>query len=218
MNIIIVGCGRVGSRLAMLFSERKDDVIVIDTVPAAFSSLGRNYEGRTIVGVGFDEDTLIGAGVEECDVLVAATDNDNTNLMISEVGRKLFEVPHVLARLYNPDRENAYMQLGLDHVCGTTLVAEEMYSKVIAGHSNHIDSFGDFEVLRFSLDLSATGSEAIRVGDIERDHEIRIVAFERHQGGVSSIPTADSVLYDDDIILACVRGDLIGDFKQYIHK
>jgi trk system potassium uptake protein TrkA len=93
-----------------------------------------------------------------------------------------------------------------------------MYSKVVAGHSSHIDSFGDFEVLRFSLDLSATGSDAIRVGDMERDHEIRIIAFERHQGGASSIPTADSVLYDNDIILACVRSDRIGDFKQYMHK
>jgi trk system potassium uptake protein TrkA len=216
MNIIIVGCGRVGSQLAMLFSDRKDDVSVIDVNPDSFISLGRNFEGRTIVGVGFDEDALIEAGVEECDVLIAATDIDNTNLMIAEVGRRLFEVPHVLTRLYNPDRESAYLQLGLDYVCGTTLVAEEMYSKVVAGHGNHIDTFGSFEVLRFALDLSDEGIEAIRASELEREHEIRIVAFQHKDTGQSSIPAPESVLHAGDIVLACVRVDLIDRVKRYM--
>ncbi len=217
MNIIIVGCGRVGSQLAVLFSERKDDVAIIDVNAESFSRLSRNYEGRTIVGVGFDEDVLIEAGVEECDVLVAATNIDNTNLMISEVGRNLFGVPHVLARLYNPNRENAYLQLGLDFVCGTVLVAEEMYSKVVAGHGSHIDTFGDYEILHFSLDLSSKGKDSIKVSDLERDHEIRIIAFERKETKQSSIPSDDSVLNAGDIVLACVRTDLIDEFKQYMH-
>jgi trk system potassium uptake protein TrkA len=228
MNIIIVGCGRVGSKLAMLFSERRDDVAVIDVSPDSFMSLGRNFEGRTIVGVGFDEDVLLEAGIEECDVLVAVTDIDNTNLMISEVGRRLFDVPRVIARLYNPDRESAYLQLGLDYACGTTLVAEEMYSKVVAGHGNHVDTFGSFEVLRFALNLGSgspedaegaegsKGPESIRVSELERDHEIRIVAFERRDTGQSSIPTHDSVLHAGDIVLACVRVDLIERFKRYM--
>ncbi|MDR1082524.1 MAG: TrkA family potassium uptake protein [Coriobacteriales bacterium] len=216
MNIIIVGCGRVGSKLAMLFSERQDDVTVIDVNAASFTSLGRNFEGRTVVGVGFDEDVLLEANVEECDVLVAVTDIDNTNLMISEVGRRLFEVPHVLARLYNPDRESAYLQLGLDFICGTTLVAEEMYSKVVAGHGSHVDTFGDFEVLQFSLDLSSEGTDSIKVSELERDHEIRIIAFERKDTEQSSIPTQESVLYAGDVVLACVRVDLIERFKHYM--
>jgi trk system potassium uptake protein TrkA len=216
MNIILVGCGRVGSQLAMLFSNRGDDVAVIDTHEESFASLGRNFEGRTIVGVGFDEDVLIGAGVEECDVLVAATDLDNTNLMIAEVGRRLFEVPHVLSRLYNPDRESAYMQLGLDYVCGTTLVAEEMYSKIVAGHGSHIDTFGNYEVLRFALNLGEKQTGSILVGDLERDHEIRIIVFERKDTGQSSIPTAESKLHGGDIVLACVRVDLIDKLKRFM--
>jgi trk system potassium uptake protein TrkA len=216
MNIIIVGCGRVGSQLATLFSNRRDEVAIIDLNPDSFTSLGRNFEGRSIVGVGFDEKTLLVAGVEECDVLIAATDIDNTNLMIAEVGRRLFEVPHVLTRLYNPNRESAYLQLGIDYVCGTTLVAEEMYAKVVAGHGSHIDTFGNFEVLRFALDLSSEGTESIRVSELERDHEIRIIVFERRDNGQSSIPAPESVLHAGDIVLACVRVDLIDRFKQYM--
>ena len=216
MNIIIVGCGRVGSQLALLFSEREDNVSVIDTNPEAFDSLRRNFEGRTIVGVGFDEDVLEKAGIEECDVLIAATDFDNTNLMISEVGRRLFEVPHVLARLYNPDRESAYLQLGLDYVCGTTLVAEEIFAKVLAKNSRHVDSFGDYEVLRFSLNLREEGVDFIKVSEIERDHEIRIIAFERIDSGQSSIPSEGSLLYEGDIVLACVKSELIEGFKHFM--
>jgi trk system potassium uptake protein TrkA len=218
MNIIIVGCGRVGSQLAMLFSDSADEIAVIDNNPASFASLGRGFEGQRIVGVGFDEDVLIEAGIEECDVLIAVTDIDNTNLMISEVGRKLFGVPHVLARLYNPGRESAYMQLGLDYVCGTTLVAEEMYAKIVAGHSSHVDTFGDYEVLRFSIDLSGFEDGSVRVGDLESDHAIRIVVFERRDNTASSIPTVDSVLHDGDIVMACVRKDLIEDFSHYMHQ
>ena len=218
MNIIIVGCGRVGSRLAVLFSERGDDVVIIDMNAETFDSLGRNFEGRTIVGVGFDEDVLMKAGIEECDVIIASTDSDNTNLMISEVGRRLYDVPHVLARLYNPDRESAYLQLGIDYVCGTTLVAEEIYSKIAAGHSSHVDSIGDYEVLRFSLDLrEEEEAEFIRVSELEREHEIRIIAFERADGSQSSIPSQGSILYEGDIVLACIRADLIEGFKHYMH-
>jgi trk system potassium uptake protein TrkA len=202
----------------MLFSESRNSVVVIDSDPASFNSLGRSFEGRTIVGMGFDEDVLLEAGVEECDVLTAVTDVDNSNLMIAEVARKLFGVPHVLARLYNPDRENTYMQLGLDYACGTTLVAEEIYSKVMAGHGSHVDTFGDFEVLRFSLDLTAENRNSIRVEDLERDHEIRIIAFERKDRSLNSIPTRDSFLYHEDIVLACVRKDLLEFFSRYMHS
>ncbi|NLG10981.1 MAG: TrkA family potassium uptake protein [Coriobacteriaceae bacterium] len=218
MNIIIVGCGRVGSQLAMLFSESDNNVVVIDNNPKAFNSLGRSFGGQTIVGVGFDEEILLEAGVEECDVLAAVTDRDNSNLMIAEVARKLFGVPHVLARLYNPDRETTYMQLGLDYVCGTTLVAEEIYSKIMAGHGNHVDTFGEYEVLRFSLDLSSIDNDSIRVADLERDHEIAIVAFERKDRSLSSIPTKDSILYHEDIVLACVRKELLEYFSTFMYS
>lgn len=216
MNIIVVGCGRVGSKLATIFSESNHNVVIIDKSIHAFSSLGSGFNGQTIVGVGFDEDVLIQAGVEDCDALAAVTNMDNSNLMIAEVARKLFGVKHVIARLYNPDRESAYMQLGLDYACGTSLVAEELHSKIMSGHGSHVDAFGEFEVLRFSLDLTSEGRSSIRASELERDHDIRIVAFERKDGSASSIPTKDSILYDGDVLLACVRHDLIEAFSRYI--
>ena len=108
-NIIIVGCGRVGSQLATLLSQGDGNVCVVDRNAAAFSNLDRNFNGNTLQGVGFDEDVLVRAGVEEADVVAAVTQSDNSNLMVIEVARRIFHVPHVIARLYNPARERAYM-------------------------------------------------------------------------------------------------------------
>jgi trk system potassium uptake protein len=215
-NVIVVGCGRVGSRLANMLSENGDNVCVIDKRADAFDNLGRMFNGSTVQGIGFDELTLTKAGIEDCDVVCAVTESDNANLMVTEVASRLFEVPRVIARLYNPDHERAYMQLGIDYVCGTTLVAEEAFGKVVSGHGSHLDTFGDFEVLRFSLNLEPRGKTSIRVIEIERDHDIRIVAFERADGSASSIPTRDSVLYQGDLVLACVRRDLLDSFASYI--
>lgn len=216
-NVIVVGCGRVGSQLANMLSDNGNNVCCIDKNVDAFANLGRNFNGSTVQGVGFDEDVLIRAGVEECDVLAAVTQLDNTNLMCAEVANHLFGVPHVISRLYNPDHERAYMQLGIDYVCGTSLVAEDVFSKIVSGHGSHIDTFGEFEVLRFTLDLSSRdNAKTIRVSELERDHEVRIIAFERADGSASSIPTPDSLLYAGDSILACVRHDVIAPFSRYI--
>lgn len=216
-NVIVIGCGRVGSQLANMLSDNGSNVCVIDRSADAFANLGRNFNGSTIQGVGFDEDVLVRAGVEECDVLAAVTQFDNANLMCAEVASRLYDVPHVIARLYNPDHERAYMQLGIDYVCGTSLVAEDVFSKIVSGHGAHIETFGEFEVLRFSLDLSwRENQKTIRVSEMEHDHEVRIVAFERADGSASSIPTSDSVLYNGDTVLACVHHDLIGAFSKYI--
>lgn len=215
-NVIVVGCGRVGSQLANMLSNNGNNVCVIDRQISAFGNLGRNFNGATIHGLGFDEDVLRQAGIEECDVLAAVTERDNANLMAAEVASRLFDVPHVIARLSNPDHERAYMQLGLDYVCGTSLVAEEVFAKVVSGHGAHLDTFGDFEVLRFSLDLSWTKKNTIRVSELERDHDIRIICFERGDGSTSSIPTSESVLYHGDLLLACVRHEFIEPFSKYM--
>lgn len=215
-NVIVVGCGRVGSELARMLSENGSNVCVIDRRPEAFANLGLDFNGSTLEGVGFDEDVLVKAGIEECDVVAAVTQLDNTNLMVAEVASRLFDVPHVISRLYNPGHERAYAQLGIDYVCGTSLVAEEVFSKIMAGHGSHLDTFGEFEILRFSLNLEHLGKKTIRVAELERPHDIRIAAFERSDGSASSIPTGDSILYHGDTVLACVRHELISAFARYM--
>ena len=217
-NIIIVGCGRVGSELANKLSDANNNVCVIDCNPDAFSGLGRSFNGSVVQGMGFDEEILYRAGVETADCVCAVTSLDSVNLMVCEVAKRLYHVPHVISRLYNTNHTRAYEQLGLDFVCGTALVAEELYAMVSSGHGSFVESFGDFELLRFSLDLQSNGMNIVRVSQMERAHDIRIVAFQRADGRASSIPSADSTLCHGDFVLACVRSSMISSFSRWIQK
>ena len=217
-NIIVVGCGRVGSRLALLLSTSEKTVCVIDRDPRAFASLGRDFNGATFAGVGYDEDVLMKAGIDECDFLAAVTQSDNVNLMVVEIARRLYDVPHAVARLYNTGHERAYLQLGIDYVCGTALVAEEIFSKISSGLGDHITTLGDCEVVQFALDLSQTRSDYIKVSDLESRHKIRVCAFERADGEISSIPTPSSVLYHGDTVLVALRHGMIPEIAKYMQN
>lgn len=214
-NVIIVGCGRVGSRLALMLSDHDDNVCVIDRNPAAFASLGRDFNGSTFAGVGYDEEILVKAGIEECDFLAAVTQSDNANLMVVEIARRLYDVPHAVARLYDSTHERTYSQLGIDYVCGTALVAEELFSKATSGIGDHIAMFADYEVLQFALDLSASGSQSIKVSDLESRHRLRVCAFERADGSTSSIPSPSSMLYQGDVVLAVVAHSELSTIAKY---
>ena len=217
-NVIVIGCGRVGSQLATLLSEHGANVTVVDVNAEAFSELGKSFNGSTVQGLGYDEDVLQEAGIQTCDVLAAVTQNDNANLMTAEVARRIFGVDHTIVRLYNANRERAYMQLGIDFVCGTSLVAEELFSKIVSGHGNHLDTFGEFEILRFSLSLTSTKAKSIKVSDLEKTHGVRIVVFERADGSTTSIPSKDSVLYHGDTVVACIHHDLLKAFSRFMQE
>ena len=217
-NIIVVGCGRVGSRLALMLSNYENNVCVIDRDPRAFASLGRDFNGATFAGVGYDEDVLMKAGIDECDFLAAVTQSDNVNLMVVEIARRLYDVPHAVARLYNTGHERAYLQLGIDYVCGTALVAEEIFSKISSGLGDHITTLGDCEVVQFALDLSQTRSDYIKVSDLESRHKIRVCAFERADGEISSSPTPSSVLYHGDTVLVALRHGMIPEIAKYMQN
>lgn len=200
MNVIVAGCGRVGSQLATLLSVEGHNVTVIDRDDASFRRLGSTFNGVTIKGLAFDTDVLEEAGIRDCHTFAAVTDLDNTNLMAAEVARKLYNVPHAVARLYNPVRERTYQQLGLDYVCGTTLVAETLMDKIMSGHGHHVTAVGDVEIIEFKLASDQHGS---RVREVEIEHGMRIAAVAR--GKTTFVPTVETMLEAGDLIIAAVR-------------
>lgn len=214
MNIIVVGSGRVGSHLATLLSEDGHNVSVIDRSSDAFKNLGRDFNGRIVQGLGFDESALLEAGIEEADVIAAVTSNDNANLMIAEVSRRIYEVPHVITRLYEARREKTYTQLGIDFACGTTLVAEEIFSKIQSGHGHHIDTFGDYELARFAFNFE--DGQTMSCIELEEDYDARVVCVEHDD--VSTLPTQDTILHDGDVAIVCVAREDFGRLSRFIRS
>lgn len=131
MRIVISGCGRVGAQLAEMLSLDGHEVAVIDSNGSSFARLSKTFSGEAVEGVAFDEDTLNKAGIGGAQAFASVTNYDNTNLMSAEVVKHIFNVPRVVARLYNPDKEGTFQALGMDYVCGTEIVARELLERIL---------------------------------------------------------------------------------------
>lgn len=131
MKIIILGCGRVGARLAQQLDAAGHEVVIIDRNQDSFARLGPDFGGGMVLGTGIDEDVLRKAGVEGADAFVAVTNGDNTNAMSAQIAKLIFKVPHVVARLYDPVREETYRTLGLETVSPTLIGVEKIKEQII---------------------------------------------------------------------------------------
>jgi trk system potassium uptake protein TrkA len=137
MKVVIMGCGRVGARVAALLDQAGNEVSVIDTDSRAFRRLPAGFRGETIIGTGIDEDVQRRAGIEGADAFIAVTNGDNRNIMASQVARLIFDVPEVVCRIYDPVREDTYRRLGLTTVCPTTTISAIILDQVMRALSDH---------------------------------------------------------------------------------
>lgn len=123
MNIVIVGCGRVGAHIATSLDTHGHQVCVVDMDPRAFRRLRSDFRGRSVVGTGIDADVLLAAGIDAADAFFATTSGDNTNLMAAQVAKKVFQVPQVTARVYDPVRAQIFTQVGIETICPTVVIS-----------------------------------------------------------------------------------------------
>lgn len=131
MNVVIMGCGRVGARVASLLDQNGHKITVVDTHSTAFERLTQDYSGDTVIGTGIDEDILKIAGIEKADAFIAVTNHDNRNLMAAQVAQTIFHVPQVIVRIYDPVREDTYRRMGLTTICPTTTISAMILDQVI---------------------------------------------------------------------------------------
>ena len=126
MRVIIIGCGRVGAATAAELDRRGEHVTVIDTEQRAFNRLPSTFGGVTARGSGSDEDVLRGAGADLADLLMALTEGDNRNAMAAQLGKHVFGIPRVIAKINDPLRAEAYRTLGLETICRTVILADAL--------------------------------------------------------------------------------------------
>lgn len=141
MKVVILGCGRVGSTIATNMSQDGHDVTIIDQNPDSFRRLSQDYSGKKITGNGIDEDTLRRADVGNADAFVAVTNGDNRNIMSVQMAKVRFNVPKVVARIYDPNRAYAYAELGIDTICTTCVGAGLMTDMVLNRPFGDVQSY-----------------------------------------------------------------------------
>ncbi|HEY32583.1 MAG TPA: TrkA family potassium uptake protein [Dehalococcoidia bacterium] len=130
MKVVIMGCGRVGARLASLLEQDGNDVTIIDIDSYSFRRLSPDFKGTALIGNGIDEDVLRSAGIEEAGAFVALTQGDNRNIMASQIAKHIFNVPRAVCRIYDPLRRDMYEELGLETVSPTTVFAQILREKL----------------------------------------------------------------------------------------
>lgn len=150
MNILVVGCGKVGSKLSNVLSKMGHDVAVIDPDSSHFSNLADDFSGYTVTGVPIDQDILKRAGISGCDALAAVTTDDNMNVMVCQIASQVYHVDRVLARIYDPRRSNVFSQFGLHTVCPTNLSVDAIYS-MLTGHDQIKNLYLDSATVSFEV-------------------------------------------------------------------
>jgi trk system potassium uptake protein TrkA len=198
MKIIVMGCGRVGSQVSLLLTERGHEVTVIDHRDQdAATRLGPKFKGRIINGLGFDEKVLILAGIKKADAFIAASSSDNANIVGARIAQNIFKVPRVVARLFDPRRAEIYQRLGLKTISTTTMGAERIYELVTHSDMDVVQNFGHGEVSIIATE--ATFSLAGRtVRDLTVSGEFNVIAITRDQRAF--LPTTGTVFREGDII------------------
>jgi trk system potassium uptake protein TrkA len=200
MYIIIIGCGRVGSQLALMLAQEKHDIVVIDRDTDAFKHLGASFNGIRLHGYGYD-------------AFAAVTDLDNANIMACEVASKLYHVPRVVARVYNPESISTFEELGLEYVFGTNIVAQTIMDKIVQGHGRHLSIRGEVEVIEF---IAGPKIENKRLIDIQIPNEFRVCLVTRQ--GKDFIPWRETLLRDGDTLTAAVKSSAYSRVKQYMRS
>ena len=181
MHIIVIGCGKVGSKFAVAMSDEGHDVVIIDNDKKAFKVLGHKFNGITITGVPIDQDILKQAGVENADVLIAVTPDDNVNIMVCQVAKELFNVPKVLARIFNPQREHVFRQFGLQTICPTDITLDVIKSIILGEKLVSRYSAGTSIVSFRNEKLSGSGLVGKRVNSLRPDNNEYIFGYIRHE-------------------------------------
>src|SRR3989441_1392514 len=130
MNALVIGCGRVGSSIALQLVDEGWDVTAVDEKEEAFGRLGDHWNGRFVLGHGMDIEVLREAGIEDADAVVVSTDGDNTNIVIGQVVQKKYGIGCVVVRVLDPKRADFYAKRGMRTVCPTQTAVSVMTDAV----------------------------------------------------------------------------------------
>ncbi|MBX6388845.1 MAG: TrkA family potassium uptake protein [Frankia sp.] len=201
MHVVILGCGRVGSALALEVERFGHTVAVIDQEPRAFQRLPASFTGRMVTGVGFDRDTLIEAGIEKAEAFVSVSSGDNSNIIAARVAREMFGVRRVVARIYDPRRAEVYERLGIPTVATVRWTRDQMLRRLLpeAVTPEWEEPSGRVVITQLSPDSGWVGRP---VSELERAAGIRVACVTRYGEGL--IPDARTVVQDGDILHAAV--------------
>lgn len=211
MYFIVIGCGRVGSQLAKFLSENHN-VVVIDKDPASFQSLQPVFNGITITGNCINLDVLKDAGIERCDGIAAVTNDDNVNIVVGQIARRIFNIEKCIIRIVDPVKNEIYRKLGYDVISGQRLIAAIIRDKLIErGTTTYIVENSEMTFFETMINGKKAGT---RISQLNIPDEFKIVIVVKDEGPI--IPDDGYVVKEGDIVIGVARIKSIPRIKKVL--
>lgn len=206
MHVVIMGCGRVGSQLALSLEGRGYSVAVIDSDADAFRRLGSDFNGATVTGVGFDREVLLDAGIERADGFAAVSSGDNSNIISARLARETYGVKRVVARIYDQKRAEVYERLGIPTVATVRWTADRMMRQLVPEARQELwrDPTSTVSIIEVPVDPDWTGQ---RLTSLEEATGTRVAYIMRF--GIGTLPTASTVLQEGDQVFMLVTDEIM---------
>ena len=214
MNIIIVGCGRVGVELALALHQNHL-VSIIDQNARSFDRLGLHFSGRTVQGRAMDRTVLERAGIETVNAVAAVTSSDNVNAIVARIARDIYHVNRVVARIYNPRRAPIYEKLNLQTVSSSSWGAHRIEQLLVHPGMQSVSSAGNGEVQVYELTVPSEWNGR-RISDLVPMEYAIPVALARNGKGM--LARSEIVLEAQDILQVSSTPDGVKILRERVHE
>jgi trk system potassium uptake protein len=215
MRVIVVGCGRVGSELAINLQRDGHAVAIVDKDRNAFRRLPDGWAGQVVVGFGFDRDHLLEAGISEAGALAAVTSGDNTNILTARIARETFEVPHVVARIKDPGRAAVYQRLGIPTVATVSWTVDQVVRRMLPEEAvtAWTDPTGEVRIIEHLLPDAFCGRGYVELADPERYRPLVVT-----RGGKARLVGPTLVGQEGDLVHFAVRTSSVADLDRLLNE
>jgi trk system potassium uptake protein TrkA len=213
MNVIIVGCGRLGAELAYHLYLKGHKIAVIDSHISNFNHLNPNFHGRTIEGEAINENVLRRSGIQNADGLAAVTNSDTYNLVTAHVAREYFGLRNIIVRNYNPQWMPLHETFGFQTVSSTTWGAQRVEELLYHSEIRTVFSAGngEIELYEFTIPPEYDGRT---VSELLKKTDASSVAITREGHAILSRP--DTILESGDVLLVGASFAGIEEIKRHV--
>lgn len=211
MHVIIGGYGRVGRHLAHMLESEGHSVAVIDRNAAVFAEYGEEIRGRKLTGEVFDRDTLVLAGIERADAFAAVTAGDNSNIVAARVARERFNVPTVVARIFDPRRATIYEKFGIPTISAVRWAGNKMLTMILEPTVRTERVYGAGEVMTVQA-MPTEEMAGKSVGEFEQRDKWQVTTVVRER--LALLPKPDLVLEQGDQLYITANRESVAELKR----
>ena len=216
MNIIVVGCGRVGAELAYRLFQRGHQVTVIDYVSSAFANLPPDFRGRTIQGEVLNQQVLHRAGIEKADGLAMVTSSDTVNAVVAHAAKMVYGISNIIVRNYDPRWRSLYEHFGVQVVSSSSWGAQRIEELLIEPKGHTVLSAGNGEVEIYEIVISSA-LQGKEIGELLQDNQ-ECLAVSLTRAGKAIVPNAKTSVAAGDLVLMSATYDGITALRQRLAR